>query len=96
MKQKKSVMYIFLEGAAALAVLLMVGIFPLYYQDNYIDMSNAKLNFFRICAVGLILAFILFSCMDRLMQYKESMQQKNKKHKKKMPSKGQELVQIEK
>ncbi len=96
MKQKKSVMYIFLEGAAALAVLLMVGIFPLYYQDNYIDMSNAKLNFFRICAVGLILAFILFSCMDRLMQYKESMQQKNKKHKKKMPSKGQEQVQIEK
>ncbi len=96
MKQKKSVMYIFLEGAAALAVLLMVGIFPLYYQDNYIDMSNAKLNFFRICAVGLILAFILFSCMDRLMQYKESMQQKNKKHKKKMPAKGREQAQIEK
>lgn len=96
MKQKKSVMYIFLEGAAALTVLLMVGIFPLYYQDNYIDMSNAKLNFFRICAVGLILAFILFSCMDRLMQYKESMQQKNKKHKKKMPAQGQEQAQIEK
>lgn len=94
MKQKKSIMYIFLEGAAALTVLLMVGIFPLYYQDNYIDMSNAKLNFFRICSVGLILAFILFACMDRLMQYKESMQQKNKKHKKKMPAKSQEQAQI--
>lgn len=94
MKQKKSVMYIFLEGAAALAVLLMVGIFPLYYQDNYIDMSNAKLNFFRICAVGLVLAFILFACMDRLMQYKESMQQKNKKNKKKMQVKSQEQTQI--
>lgn len=96
MKQKKSVMYIFLEGAAALAVLLMVGIFPLYYQDNYIDMSNAKLNFFRICSVGLILAFILFSCMDRLMQYKESMQQKNKKHKKKVQAQSQQKSQADK
>ncbi len=96
MKQKKSVMYIFLEGAAALAVLLMVGIFPLYYQDNYIDMSNAKLNFFRICSVGLILAFILFSCMDRLMQYKGSMQQKNKKHKKKVQAQSQQKSQADK
>ena len=96
MKQKKSVMYIFLEGAAALAVLLMIGIFPLYYQDNYIDMSNAKLNFFRICSVGLILAFILFSCMDRLMQYKESMQQKNKKHKKKVQAQSQQKSQADK
>ena len=42
MKQKKSVMYIFLEGAAALAVILMLGLFPLYFQDNYLDMSKAN------------------------------------------------------
>lgn len=90
MKQKKSVMYIFLEGAAALAVILMLGLFPLYFQDNYIDMSNAKLNFFRVCSVGLILASALFICMDWLQRYKEKMQDKNKKQKKKMQAKAQE------
>lgn len=79
MKQKKSVMYIFLQGAAALAVILMLGLFPLYYQNNFIDMSNAKLAFFRICSIGLVLAAVLFIAMDLLSQYKEGMQAKNKK-----------------
>lgn len=79
MKQKKSVMYIFLQGAAALAVILMLGLFPLYYQNNFIDMSNAKLAFFRVCSIGLVLAAVLFIAMDLLSQYKEGMQAKNKK-----------------
>ncbi len=90
MKQKKSVMYIFLEGAAALAVILMLGLFPLYFQDNYLDMSNAKLNFFRVCSVGLILASVLFICMDWLQRYKEEMQSRNKKRKRKAQPKAQE------
>lgn len=90
MKQKKSVMYIFLEGAAALAVILMLGLFPLYFQDNYLDMSNAKLNFFRVCSVGLILASVLFICMDWLQRYKEEMQSRNKKQKRKVQAKAQE------
>ena len=79
MKQKKSVMYIFLQGAAALAVILMLGLFPLYFQNNFIDMSNAKLSFFRVCSIGLVLAAVLFLAMDLLSQYKEGMQAKNKK-----------------
>lgn len=90
MKQKKSVMYIFLEGAAALVVILMLGLFPLYFQDNYLDMSNAKLNFFRVCSVGLILASVLFICMDWLQRYKEEMQSRNKKQKRKAQAKVQE------
>lgn len=82
MKQKKSIMYIFLEGAAALVVILMVGIFPLYFQNNFIDMSSAKLNFFRLCSIGLVLAAVVFLGMDKLQQYKEEMSGKNKKHKK--------------
>ena len=78
-QKKKSVMYIFLEGAAALAVIMMLAIFPLYFQNNYIDMSNAKLNFFRVCSIGLVLAAVVFQGMDRLQQYKEGMQKKNKK-----------------
>lgn len=79
MKQKKSIMYIFLEGAAALAAILMLGIFPLYFQNNYIDMSNAKLNFFRVCSIGLVLAAVVFLGMDKLQQYKDEAQKKNKK-----------------
>lgn len=90
MKQKKSVMYIFLEGAAALAVILMLGLFPLYFQDNYLDMSNAKLNFFRVCSVGLILASVLFICMDWLQRYKEEMRSRNKKRKRKAQTNTQE------
>ena len=83
MKQNKSVMYIFLEGAAALFVILMLGFFPLFYQNNYIDISSAKLSFFRVCSIGLIIAAALFLCMELLQQYKETMQQKNKKQKQK-------------
>lgn len=96
MKQKKSIMYIFLEGAAALAVIMMLGIFPLYFQDNYIDMSNAKLNFFRVCSIGLVLAAIVFLGMDRLQQYKDGLQKKNHKNKKKVQAKQQDKQQIAK
>lgn len=96
MKQKKSIMYIFLEGAAALAVIMMLGIFPLYFQDNYIDMSNAKLNFFRVCSIGLVLAAIVFLGMDRLQQYKDGLQKKNRKNKKKVQAKQQDKQQIAK
>lgn len=92
MKQKKSVMQIFLEGAAALAVIMMLGIFPLYFQNNYIDMSNAKLNLFRVCSIGLILATVVFLGMDKLQQYKDEMQKKNKK--KKVQAKDQNQPEI--
>ena len=37
MKQSKNVMSIFLEGTAALYVFIMLGFFPLFYQDNFIE-----------------------------------------------------------
>ena len=92
-KQKKSVMYIFREGAAALAAIMMIGLFPLYYLNNYIDMSNAKLSFFRLCSIGLILAIVFFICMELLQQYKEKMQQKNRRQKqKKMNAAKEETI----
>lgn len=84
MERKKSVMYIFLEGAAALSVIFMLGLFPLYYQDNYIDMSSAKLNFFRVCSIGLLVATALFLFMDWMQRYKEKMQEENKRLKRKI------------
>lgn len=93
-KQKKSIMYIFLEGAAALAAIMMLGIFPLYFQNNYIDMSNAKLNFFRVCSIGLVLAAIVFLGMDKLQQYKDGQQKKH--NKKKAQAKKQDKQQMAK
>lgn len=73
MKQNKSVMYIFLEGAAALFVILMLGFFPLFYQNNYIDISSAKLSFFRVCVIGLFLFIVVFAALDWLQRFKEEM-----------------------
>ena len=73
MKQNKSVMYIFLEGAAAVFVILMLGFFPLFYQNNYIDISSAKLSFFRVCVIGLFLFIFVFAALDWLQRFKEEM-----------------------
>lgn len=73
MKQNKSVMYIFLEGAAAVFVILMLGFFPLFYQNNYIDISSAKLSFFRVCVIGLFLFIVVFAALDWLQRFKEEM-----------------------
>ena len=73
MKQNKSVMYIFLEGAAALFVILMLGFFPLFYRNYFIDISSAKLSFFRVCVIGLFLFIVLFAALDWLQRFKEEM-----------------------
>ncbi len=75
MNQRKNIMSIFLEGTAGLYVLVMLVFFPLFYQDNYIDISSAKLSFFTICTVGMAAAMLLFAGMGKLQQYKEKMLQ---------------------
>ncbi len=78
MKQKKSMMYVFMEGTAALYAILMLVLFPLFYVNNYIDISSAKLTFFRVCAIGMPLLIAVFAGMGFLQQYKESAQRKGK------------------
>ena len=75
MNQNKNIMSIFLEGTAGLYVLVMLVFFPLFYQDNYIDISSAKLSFFTICTLGMAGAMLLFAGMGKLQQYKEKMLQ---------------------
>ncbi len=76
MKEEKGIMRIFAEGAAGVYVILMLAFFPLYYQNNYIDISTAKLNFFRICSIGLAVLLAVFAGFGLLSQYKEDMQLK--------------------
>lgn len=76
MKEEKGIMRIFTEGAAGVYVILMLAFFPLYYQNNYINISSAKLNFFRICSIGLIVLLVVFAGLGLLSQYKEEMQLK--------------------
>ncbi|MEY8390275.1 O-antigen ligase family protein [Lachnospiraceae bacterium 45-W7] len=83
MKQKKSMMYIFMEGTAALYAISMLVLFPLFYANNYIDISTAKLSFFRVCAIAMPLLFFLFAGMGWLQQYKESVRQNAKNYNKK-------------
>lgn len=78
MKQNKSVMYIFLEGTVAVFVILMLGLFPLYYENNFINISVAKLSFFRVCIIGLMSLIVIFAGMDWLSRYKEEMQLKGR------------------
>lgn len=83
MKEKKSMMYIFLEGTAALYAILMLVLFPLFYANNFINISTAKLSFFRVCSIGMPLLIMVFGGMGWLQKYKDSIQQKGKNHKKK-------------
>ncbi len=87
MKQKKSMMYIFMEGTAALYAISMLVLFPLFYANNYIDISTAKLSFFRVCAIAMPLLFLLFAGLEWLQNYKESARQKAKNKKKKAAAK---------
>ncbi len=82
MKQKKkqefSIMEMFQEGAAAFFIILMVGLFPLFYQDNYIDISSAKLIFFRASAGGLLALEIIFAGFGWLQDTRERVQMESR------------------
>lgn len=45
---------------AALFVILMLGFFPLFFQDGYFNIAEAKLMFFYFCGAGLtVLTLVL-------------------------------------
>lgn len=57
MKQKKqqsrNVMYEMEGTIASLFVILMLGFFPLFFQDGYFNIAEAKMMFFYFCGAGL-------------------------------------------
>lgn len=53
-QKEESALQILLQGIVGLFAILMIGVFPLFYQDNYIDILRAKLLFFRVSAFGLL------------------------------------------
>ena len=93
MKQKKSMMYVFMEGTAAVYAIMMLVLFPLFYANNFIDISTAKRSFFRVSAIGMVLLIIVFAGMGWLQTYKESVQHKsNSRKKKRKPMPKQESM----
>ena len=43
---------------------LMLGIFPLYYQDKYFNMGDAKYEFFKYVTLGMLILLLLFSLIE--------------------------------
>ena len=50
----RGIIYEFQKGVSGIFVILMLGFFPLYFQDAYFNISDAKKSFFMICACGLV------------------------------------------
>ncbi len=61
LKQTNNVMGELQKNVTNLFVIAMVGFFPLFYRNNYIDITDAKLSFFYICAGGLLVFTIVFA-----------------------------------
>ncbi len=67
--QDKGIIYEFQKAVAGIFVILMLGFFPLYYQNAYYNIMEAKKYFFVFCALGLtvlILALILLEGLENL------------------------------
>ena len=75
MKQKvkydKNAMYELAGTIASLFVILMLGFFPLYFQDGYFNITNAKRMFFYFCGSGLVILAGIFAGIGYLQERKE-------------------------
>ena len=71
--QGRSIINEFQRSVVGIFVILMLGFFPLYYQDAYFNISDAKKNFFVISACGLIGLSILFTFLERLLNLRQKM-----------------------
>lgn len=49
-----------LEGFTIIYLILMIGIFPFYFQNNYIDIILAKKNFFQNVSLSMLAVTVLF------------------------------------
>lgn len=46
---------------------LMLGIFPLYYQNKYFNMGDAKYEFFKYVTVGMLILLALFCLLETMI-----------------------------
>lgn len=70
-QNKKNAMYE-LEGAvASLFVILMLGFFPLFFQDSYFNITYAKRIFFYFCGAGLTVLTSILAGAGYLQDWKE-------------------------
>ena len=71
-KQDKNAMYELAGMIASLFVILMLGFFPLFFQDGYFNITNAKRMFFYFCGAGLVILTSVLAGIGYLQEKKES------------------------
>lgn len=60
-KQNRNVMFELENAMAALYVIVMLGFFPLFFQDSYFNIADAKLIFFYFCSAALLVMTVIFA-----------------------------------
>ena len=60
-KQDRNVMFELENAMAALFVIVMLGFFPLFFQDSYFNIVDAKMMFFYFCSAALIVMTIILA-----------------------------------
>lgn len=61
-KQKKNILCELQKMTSGLFVIFMLFFFPLFYQNKYFNIKEAKLKFFNICSIGLVILTVIFVC----------------------------------
>ncbi|WP_099467011.1 O-antigen ligase family protein [Konateibacter massiliensis] len=71
-KEKKVNLYkLMMQGITIIFLVIMVGIFPLYYQNYYIDIAIVKKAFFQSLAMGFLVIGIIFAVPSFFEERKE-------------------------
>ena len=52
----------------SLYLFLILGVFPLYYQDKYFNMGDAKYQFFQYVTLGTLLVFLMLLAFSFFVQ----------------------------
>lgn len=69
--QDKGLIFEFQKSVAGIFVILMLGFFPLYYQNAYYNIMEAKKYFFHVCALGLAILLLMSICLESLGNLKK-------------------------
>ena len=69
-KQSGNVMFEMEAAIASLFVILMLGFFPLFFQDGYFNIAEAKMMFFYFCGAGLTVLTVILAGTGYLQERK--------------------------
>ena len=69
-KQSGNVMFEMEAAIASLFVILMLGFFPLFFQDGYFNIAEAKMMFFYFCGAGLTVLTVILAGTGYLQEQK--------------------------